>query len=267
MASVIAAPAQDMTLVGKYRKAGRDFLKSQHQPCILEVPGLREPDITRARLSFMRFETEVPREMQNHWMLHVPRDPHFDEPDDGAIRKKGKDWKLFFHYRPNTEEILLREHGITLTSWQKDWFLSMNRIWHACTEAHLAFADRLDHIDPGHGLFRRALAYRHQNCLRLLSYEPRKGTIATIHTDRCAITQHIAESAPGLRTYQEDQPYDEETPRLPNVLVFSGDQFSRITKDNVPALRHSVEDTSRGKYRRFAMVFFGKMDDSEFWPK
>lgn len=260
---------EDMFLIGKYRHAGRAFLKGQ-QPCVLEVPGLRSPDVGLALSLFRQFETDVPQREQKRWEIHIPRDPHFDEPDDGAIRKDGKDGKddkLYFHYRPGIER-LLGDRGIVLASWQQEWFHRMNRIWDACTEAHLAFAHRLDRLLPdGHELYRRALEGQSENCLRLLSYVPHRGTLAKRHTDRCAITFHIAESAPGLRTYQGAEYFDEEMPQLPNVLTFSGDQFARITGNRVPALVHSVEDMARGRYRRSAMVFFGKMYDEDLWPK
>jgi isopenicillin N synthase-like dioxygenase len=211
-----------------------------------------------AQSGLFRFDAEVPREIQSHWEFHVERDKEFDEPDDGVLRKAKTDWKVFLHWRPDLAD-LLATRGVTLSPWQKDWFEHCRRIHAACSISLLALTQKMDAIRPGFGFARRFAECSDPPVLRILKYEPREGDLARCHTDRCGITFHIAESAPGLegREGWDWMPY--RSPESPEVLCFPGKQLESITQGSIPALYHQVVDTTRGSRARWAMVFFGKL--------
>lgn len=247
-------PLHDMHLLQQFRYAAK-AMKHNQCPVLMEVPGLKAADIVAVREGLWRFDRELPRSAQRAWELHLPRDPEYDEPDDGAIRKQDKDWKLFFHYRSDLKD-QLSKRGMELSPWQHEWFEDMQRLLSVCSEALIAYAERIDAICPGHDFTKRAKRARHLNLLRTLKYVPRKGVLAKQHTDRDAITFHMAESAPGLRVMSgKELP----SPVAPQVLVFPGDQIERITRGALRACSHSVIDMTGGAEERFAMVFFGKM--------
>lgn len=227
-------------------------------PVTMKVPGLCSIDIAQACEGLKRFD-RLSRDEQARWMLHEPRDPKYDEPDDGAIRKEPPhDWKLYFHYRRDLEALLHARRGIALTWGQRKWFRQMERIWKACTCALHGYARELDRLAPGYDFEQRALQWEHLNVLRLLRYVPHAGTLAKWHTDRDAITFHIAESAQGLRSTRGWEVVEQKTPQAPEVLVFAGDQLDQITHGAIQRCHHAVEDTTGGTRERFAMVFFGK---------
>jgi isopenicillin N synthase-like dioxygenase len=250
--------AEDRTM--NFANAAMGMIQNEG-PVTMEVPGLFKSDIDAARQGLERFDRELSRAEQARWQLHLLRDPKYDEPDDGAIRKEPPaDWKLFFHYRRDLAE-QLKVHGIELNQWQQDWFESMHDIWHKCTTALDDYALELDRLCPGYHFSER---HAHQgtnlNVLRILRYVPHAGILAKEHTDRAGITFHIAESEPGLRSLKGRKVREERTPETPNVLVFAGDQLDAITRGEIQHCWHTVEDTTDGTAERFAMVFFGK-----FW--
>jgi hypothetical protein len=238
------------------RKTAQALFRSA-TPALMEVQNLYADDIEAVRKGLWQFDNELSRQEQETWALHVVRDPEYDEPDDGAIRKQGTDWKIFFHYRADLEAMLLTKRGITLTQWQREWFRHMHRLLSACNRTTQRLVQRLDKLYPGHRFEQRYLATEHLNVLRTLKYVPRAGVLAKLHTDRCGITFHIAESASGLKV-ESEMPL--ESPQAPHVLVFPGDQFTRITGGKVPACRHTVVDTTGGTEERFAMVYFAKFN-------
>lgn len=241
------------------RKTVREILAG-NSPATMEVPDLSLGDIEAAWEGLKRFDIETPRYVQKRWGVMVPRDPKYREQDDGAIRKKPpSDWKLFFHYRPDLEGVLLEERSITLAEWERTWFMRMERIWQVCTAAHVSYATELDLLQPGFNFARRAELSKHLNCLRLLRYVPHKGDLAKPHTDRSATTFHVAENLPGFRTRHGFNVELQQSPTAPDVLVFTGDQLEEITRGGVPRRWHEVVDATDGTEERFAMVFFGKM--------
>jgi isopenicillin N synthase-like dioxygenase len=208
----------------------------------------------------VRFDKEVPREEQMKWKLHVPRDPEYDEPDDGIIRKDATDIKGYIHWRLDTE-MLFSMHGIALTAWQRDWLRVFPRVYARCVESQYAIAQAMDTLRPGYGFAARYMdATRHnQHCIRILKYERREGTVAHRHTDRDALTDHLAESADGLHACRGDTRTLCPTPAAPGSTLFTGRQLAAITDGALPALEHEVDDTTGGSKERWAVVFFGKM--------
>lgn len=254
-----SVPTQDSYLVSNYRRAAKKLLLNPGRVVSLEVPGVTERRVLSLYEGLVAFDHQVPRDEQLRWEVHVPRDPKHDEPDDGAIRKSGQDHKLYFHYRPDVEQLLKEKNGVTLSPDQQEWLKYMRQVWDACADAHLEYARKLDHHCPGYEFEKRAERSQHLSCLRILKYELRAGTLAKEHTDRDAVTFHLDESLPGLYTTRGDVVRQEESPALPNVLVFAGDQIAEITQGKVPACIHGVKDTTNGKRVRFASVFFAKM--------
>ncbi|MEA2701769.1 MAG: 2OG-Fe(II) oxygenase superfamily [Candidatus Parcubacteria bacterium] len=228
------------------------------KPIGIRIQGLRPGDVKVAKNGLIRFNSEVSPEQQIAWALNVPRDPEFDEEDDGIILKDENDRKNYLHYRPDLEKLLLALRGITPTRWQREWFAACNRIRTACVTHLIGLARQMDVVRPGYGFEERVTDYSDQHVVRVLNYVPREGIIAKPHTDRCAITFHLAESAPGLCAYNvyERRPY--ATPKTPCALCFSGQQLERVTRGAVPAVYHEVENNTPGRMR-WALVFFGKM--------
>lgn len=229
-------------------------------PTNLTVPGLDWRDLELIREGIFRFDEEVPREKQSCWMINVPRDPDYQEPDDGVIRKNTYDKKLYLHLRASTR-FLLRERGVELSDWQVEWFEAGLRVREACIAAFGKVASHMDEISPGRSFYRRFTAAREEHCLRVLKYEAHYGTIATPHTDRSSLVGHLDESAPGLYGLHSGEkghktPYP--TPKGRDILIFTGDQLEKITQGTVPALLHGVDNFAPDA-ERYALVFFGKM--------
>ncbi|HVW82800.1 MAG TPA: 2OG-Fe(II) oxygenase family protein [Candidatus Paceibacterota bacterium] len=233
-------------------------LLARETPILLRVDGLERVDVLGAKDGLFRFDAETPRELQQRWEFHIPRDPEYDEPDDGIIRKAKTDWKVFLHYRRDLRAHL-HARNVTLLPWQEEWFASCERIHIACTNSLVELAGKMDLMRPGYRFAERVHAAMDQHVLRILKYEPREGDLARCHTDRCAVTFHIAESADGLHSRQGWDWMPVKTPLSPGVLCFSGKQLESVTEGAVPALYHEVVDTTGGSRARWAMVFFGKM--------
>jgi isopenicillin N synthase-like dioxygenase len=230
----------------------------------MEVEGLAYSHIDGAFRGIQRFDLEIPRIVQKRrWGFVTAYPGEKREKDGGAVRKRRTDWKLFFHFRPDVRKELRSRHGIQLNQWQREWFDYMEWIWNTCTAHHFACAREMDRLLPGYDFHERAQHSMQANCLRSLLYDPREGVVATRHTDRDALTQHIAESAPGLWAGNGKRMRPYRSPMTPQVLVFPGDQLALITNGKTHATEHQVEDTTDGKHQRFAMVFFGKMYPDE----
>lgn len=231
---------------------------SRETPTPIIIPGLRPKDIQIAKNGLIRFDNEVALSDQAAWTLNVPRDPEFKEEDDGVIRKADDDQKIFLHYRSDLEELLLTHRGIMITDWQRKWFAACNRILTASMAYQLELVRQMDILRPGYDFERRFLDYMEQCLVRVLKYVPREGIIAKDHTDRCAITFHLAESASGLCCHSgfECRPY--ATPRTPGALCFTGQQLERATHGAIPAVYHKVENNTPDRVR-WAVVFFGNM--------
>lgn len=227
-------------------------------PARFRINGLSRQDILGAKDGLFCFDAETPCEQQARWELNIPRDPEYDEADDGVIRKTGVDQKIYLHWRPDLEQ-LLAERGIELTPHEKEWFPYCERIHTACRTSLLELARKMDTFSSGYRFTERVEKAWDQHVLRILKYEPRRGVLARCHTDRCAVTFHIAESSGGLVVRQGDDMASCNTPHSPEVLCFTGTQLESITEGLVPRLHHKVVDTTGGEQPRWAMVFFGKM--------
>jgi hypothetical protein len=245
----------------RYGRRAAEAILSHRTPFTIHIEHLYPSDIDAAVSGLFRFDREVPRDEQRRWALHVPRDPLYDEPDDGIIRKRETDKKVFLHWRPDTEALLL-ERGVTFAGWQDDWFVACRRIYATCRQEQRLIAGYMDKIAPGYGFEKRfeVMSAQNQHCLRILKYEPQPGMLAKTHTDRAAVTFHLAESADGLyscegvigRTLHP-------TPPTPYATCFTGRQLAAITDGALPALYHEVRDSAAGTESRWAVVFFGKM--------
>lgn len=235
-------------------------LLSGGAPISLHIDGLLREDVARATEGLFRFDAETPRETQKLWEVHVPRDPDYDEPDDGVIRKDGIDQKIYLHWRPDLE-VLLHERGITLTGEQEEWFAHCARIHAACCRSLLEVTLRMDHMRPGYHFAERIRGAMDQHCLRILKYYRREkpGPLARTHTDRNGITFGIDASADGFCAQLGWDTVPCPAPALPQVICFSGSQLEKITEGAVRALHHKVVDIHNGTRERSAMVFFGKM--------
>lgn len=231
---------------------------ARETPAPILIPGLRLKDIRLAKDGLIRFDAEVPLEEQAAWALTLPRDPEFDEQDDGVTRKDGTDKKIFLHYRPDLEEQLFAQSGITLLDWQKEWLAACNRIRNVCVKHLIQLARQMDILRPGYEFEKRVMDYVDQCLVRVLKYVPREGIIAKPHTDRSAITFHLAESASGLCSISGFETYPHATPKTPSALCFTGQQLERITEGAVPSVWHKVENNTPDR-ERWAIVFFGKM--------
>jgi isopenicillin N synthase-like dioxygenase len=238
-------------------------------PATIDVPGLDKRDADSIFAGLARWDDETPRDKQHDWMLFCNRDPDYLEADDGVIRKNATDQKIFLHWRPSTENLLLSMSGIALEPWQKDWFAACERMHAACVARLLSIAEAMDAEWQGCRFADRVRAGARQHVLRALKYEPkvekqavaakRADEFARTHTDRCGITFHIAESCDGLYAMRGREKRRFSTAETPNVLCFSGLQLEKITLGAVPALYHGVDDRTDGSERRFALVFFGKL--------
>jgi len=227
-------------------------------PLPITINGLKRRDINAAKNGLIRFLKEVPLEELARWTLNVPRDPEFDEDDDGVMLKSETDRKVYLHYRPDLKTLLQEHRSIEITDWQCKWFKSCNRIRTACMNYLYEFARQMDIQQPGYDFEARARENATQHVVRVLNYVPREGIIAKPHTDRCAITFHLAESASGLCAYRGFERVPCATPPTPGALCFTGQQLERITHGAIPAVYHEVEDNTPDK-PRWAIVFFGKM--------
>lgn len=242
-----------------FRRTAREILAG-NSPVTMEVPDLSPIDVAATREGLWQLIAEFSAEELKRWNIFVERDRKFIEPDDGLIAKDGVDWKKFFHYRPGLKDLLRVLKGVEVTPAQAAWFDHMERIWNVCTAAHIAYAEQLDLLRPGFNFAERARRFAHSNVLRTLWYVPRAGTLAQWHSDRCATTFHMAESAEGLKVASGWDIVPQRSPEPPEVLVFTGDQFAKLTRNAIPARHHVVDDSTGGTKERFAMVFFGKMD-------
>lgn len=235
-------------------------------PFTRTVPGLRPKDIAMVQQGLARFESETPPTIKNLWEIHVHRDPDYDEPDDGVIRKIGKDGqdrKLFLHYRPNLSG-LLTSNGTRLKLWQCAWLAACSRIWAACATAMDELAREMDDARPGFRFAERVTEYRSQHVLRVVKYDPRPTSLADTHTDRSAITFGMAESHPGFYVMNDWNLRFCSAPVTPEVNCFAGDQLERITRGGIRRIWHGADDSSGGAEARFAVVFFGKMYPGNF---
>lgn len=242
-----------------FSRAAKAVLENQ-EPTIVEVPGLRSEQIHTVCSGLDRFDQELSRSLQSVWALKIPRDPKYDEEDDGAIRKElPSDWKLFFHYRPDLQALLADKKGISLSAWQEQWFYHMQSVWMRCSDAFLRLAKEMDAMSPGYHFHQRAAIWQHLNCLRVLRYEKHAGLLAVRHTDRSALTFALFESSEGLRSTRGLEVHELRHPIPPKVMVFAGDQVACITSDGIKRCWHEVEDRTGGTEIRRSLVFFGKM--------
>jgi len=225
------------------------------------VRGLHLKDVVAVQRGLARFDSEAPPTIKNLWEIHVRRDPKYDEPDDGIIRRigqDGQDHKVFLHYRPDLPQ-LLAGSGIRLKLWQCTWFAACGRIWTACAVATDELAKEMDKMRPGFRFAERAAQYRDQHVLRVIKYDQRPNRLADEHSDRSAITFRIAESHPGFYTKDGWNRQFYDAPATPKVDCFAGDQLEHITRGGIRRVWHGADDSTGGAETRSVVVFFGKM--------
>lgn len=189
------------------------------------------------------------------------------DPDDGLIRREGKptdgkesDLKWFFHYRPRVGETIVMRR---LPNWQSriHWLGFCQVLYETALGTITRFAQVIDQKMPGYEL-ERHLCEGRGHVLRLIRYDRNTpgGLIAKSHTDRDAVTLHIADSQPGLEYGNPVRQYITSPDR---ALIFAGDKVQAITKEKIPALWHDAIQTAQPgeetKYRWVA-VFFTHID-------
>jgi len=233
-------------------------LLERDTPTTVRINGLRQEDVEAAWQGLFRFDAEASDRDRERWEVYVERDPDFKEPDDGVVGKKKTDRKKYLHWRPDLDD-LLKRRGVTLERWQHEWFAHCERIHSACYETLRKLAQQMDEARPGFSFEKRVMDWSHMHCLRVLKYDPRPGVVARTHTDRCAVTLHLAESAKGLYAWRGWEAILCPTPTLPEAWCFTGQKVEKITRGAVPAVYHEVRDGTGGLDPRWAVVYFGQM--------
>ena len=227
-------------------------------PFLIPMSALCTIDVAAACDGLLRFDAEVPHELRPAWTFNVPRDPEYDEPDDGIIEKHGVNRKVYLHYRADLQQ-LLDKRGIVLTNWQREWLESCGHLYSVCMNSMRRLAVILDALWPGFDFAKRESRYRSQHVLRVLKYDPSQSQLAKAHSDRSAITFRIAESHPGFYAMEGWNRRFYDAPTTPEVDCFAGDQLERITRGGIRRVWHGADDSTGGAEARFAVVFFGKM--------
>ena len=204
------------------------------------------------------------------WECHAEGD---DKPDDGCIRRDGddgkgklRDYKYFFHYRPELLNLLAAQ-GVHPTAQQRTWLNWLHVLYQIGLCTMQINLGTLDAVMPGYN-FGYGL-HRPQHRLRLLRYdlplEREKGAIiGQQHADKSFFTLHMMDSREGLRLYREGK--DDEHPRLyypvkNHVLWFPGAAVENYTGGRLRAMYHDVVETDPTQPAgRWSVVMFFRID-------
>ena len=228
-------------------------------PHLTRVNGLAPTSVEKAVGGFLDFLAHNPSSVIDDWKIVTPRDPEDPAADDGFVRKDETDRKIYFHFRPDLETLLFRQRDIRLTPAEEAWFAACLDIHQACSRALLELAQEMDELRPGYDLAERARRGAWLNVLRIMRYDAGYETIGRMHTDRNAMSFHIAESHPGFETVHGFETKHWTSPHPPQVLAFTGKNLERITRGAVRALWHGAKDQRASSEPRWVMVFFGHL--------
>lgn len=187
----------------------------------------------------------------------------YQQDDKGQYDKALSQWrdderKTIFHYSPAVPEVL-KDLGAPVSEW-RSFFEPCEQVFRTCHAIGMAVVRELDSALPGYGFEAscEAAGIEEQN-LRLLSYEPRTGSTETAksHQDRCLLTLHVYQSAPGLYVGPtKDTKLRVDIPQG-HAAVFLGRKAEQMTAGKVSGLWHGTEEVPvlEPEGRR-AMVFF-----------
>jgi hypothetical protein len=215
---------------------------------------------------------EEPIEYQRLWTFDVAqmqdRSRRFD-PDDGLVFKRGEpnvdpkqaayDYKAYLHYSSRLRPLLLMS-GIDIARHVR--FLDdLEKLYQACRLGVFAVAQAID-AQAGTSVA-AAFLQSTEHKLRLLRYEP--GAAGTVigksHTDRSAVTVHLAETFPAC--YVEGELIEAKED---DALVFGSDGLHTQVGGSLPgihACRHEIivpPGSGWTTERRRSIVFFGRLD-------
>ncbi len=226
------------------------------------------------------FETRDSLDDHLHTLLQVDRSKDGKDPDDGFIVRDQKmrnhigelyDPKDVFMYRP---DLWSRHYCDTLPPRVLDRLRSywnpLRTVHGKCDRIHREFCLALGEVSGERELFDQLSHRDHSEFagskLRLLRYrEPREtdpAKVGKFHTDRCAITYHLAQNHPGL-VGPDNELVDV---RPDKIRIFPSDQLQVVTSGRIPAWRHGaryVEPYPPGGRRMavyFARFFKGQND-------
>lgn len=229
-------------------------------PEYLHVPGLTRGMIEANIAGFIAFLKEVPRDEQARWQIHVPRDPMFDEPDDGFLRKddddKESDRKALFHIRPDTLQLLEKKGVVVSDRWRR-WIEDCMYVRELCEMQAFALAQAIDQIMPGMRLTERMLESTSTNpgMYRIGVYEPGGTGYAKEHVDRNFLTMHLGASHPGLYFKTKHGEFPGTDPESGEALAFPSAKLSRLSGGRIPALKHGSKPCATSANRWFAAYF------------
>jgi hypothetical protein len=225
---------------------------------VLSLAKLETALVERVNAGFSAFIESRTQEEREEWSLQIDRSPEPLEPDDGYIRRDSTDHKHFFHFRSDLEHQLWKERGIRLENGEASWFEALQTLLALCSDAGLCLAKAMD-AEPGFDFADRMKSLAHLHVIRILRYDAGYPSLARPHTDRCALTLHIAESHPGLKVRRRWETTVCESPKAPQTLVFPGQMLEHITMGGVPATWHGADDLSGTLLPRSVVVCFLKM--------
>lgn len=235
-------------------------IASGDAPEYLQVPGLTRAMIEANIAGFLAFLKEVPRDEQQRWRIHVPRDPMFDEADDGFLRKdeegKESDRKALFHIRADTLELLERQ-GVSVSERWRKWIEGCIHVRALCEMQAFALAEAIDRIMPGMRLVERMLdaAATNPGMYRIGVYEPGGTGYAKAHLDRNFLTMHLGSSHPGLYFRTRHGDFDAIDPESGEALAFPSAKLARLSNGRIPALMHGSKPCVTDANRWFAVYF------------
>ncbi len=243
---------------------------------VVKRPGLRSL-ITACDKAWRAYCDQPVSHKQRHTVRLAIDDPD-EGPDNGYVNRYGelvpageatKDQKEYWHSRPFVAEKVLV--AVRPSKIDKELLVATRHLYDELEHDLYRFAHAFDRACPGfaveESMRRMGDPQPFGHVLRLLHYkyvvEPGE-EIAKVHTDRDAITLHVADSHPGLVVYLRG---GEEflAPTLPDTLiVFFGRRMSVRTKGQVKSLAHRVispEEAGIPNERRTCEVFFGQTED------
>lgn len=237
----------------------RLFLEGE-SPARLHVPHAYARRVHYAALGLGDWLCRVPKEEQKRWTVHVPRNPEWDEPDDGAIfRHDGRvsDQKVFFHVRSDLEENLLA-NGIRIEEPWRSWIIGCNLLREAVVKTAGRLALTIDRLSPGMKLYDRlqeAERSDFSSVLRVLSYEMGEAGHAKPHFDRNGLSFQLGASDDGLYFGTDEAKRRAERPKDEEAIVFPGTQLEKVSNGLIRAARHGSEPAT-GSCRRWSVVCF-----------
>ena len=260
----------------------------EHGFAIFRRPGLRSI-ISELNASVAAF-CALPATEKLPWEIHLPEDIPGEGADSGylpkgsyrqqgqlsfsadpAERDKPEDDKELIHWRPWLAKEFKNRARRKLSEIEQRMVTAGSILYAAGREEAGRVARSLDErVLPGFdfvGGLREMDQPRLGHVLRLLYYkegEQRGGVLAGAHTDRCAITLHIADSRPGLVVFLRN---GEQflVPTIPDTMIlFFGKRASVRTQGAIRSLIHRVISPVDGPpitSRRTCQVLFVNTPD------